>query len=44
MKCYKGAGFFEHKKTKNKDGEWQGISLGSYVVSDVGNIFLEIIN
>ena len=44
FECYKGAGFFEHKKTKNKNGEWQGISLGSYVVSDVGNIFLEIIN
>lgn len=42
FECYKGAGFFEHKKTT--DGEWQGISLGSYVVSDVGNIFLEIIN
>ena len=44
FECYKGAVFFEHKKTKDKDGEWQGISLGSYVVSDVGNIFLEIIN
>ena len=42
FECYKGAGFFEHKKTTN--GEWQGISLGSYVVSDVGNVFLEIIN
>ena len=42
FECYKGVGFFEHKKTT--DGERRGISLGSYVVSDVGNIFLEIIN
>lgn len=42
FECYKGVGFFEYKKTT--DGEWRGISLGSYVVSDVGNIFLEIIN
>ncbi len=42
FECYKGVGFFEHKK--RTDGEWSGISLGSYVVSDVGKIFLEIID
>ena len=42
FECYKGVGLFEHKKSLENGKEF--ISLGTYIVSDVGNVFLEIIN
>ena len=42
FECYKGVGLFEHKKSLEDGKEF--ISLGTYIVSDVGKVFLEIIN